>query len=344
MNEEPPAMSVTEAIQLLGTVEPSRLTSEQAAGLHRVLERNPGLHVMAGGLEAVARYHAALEKRLFSPPAVTSPEEVPQPSRKKRKTLFAVAAGVMLAGGGVLILQPWKNLAGKDSAGNAASAGKSATAVPVPENLTRSSASTVVNTSPQVPPPRDEAPRFEVDHGEARLEPDGKGGYRLSGLDGATRVKLSGRIKHLQLEGTDGRAELDATGLIVDRIDFRGAVDGTSIVKLNAPGGTIEFHRGVGGATKLQINAPGGKVLFHGNNAAKVAGGTQLKIIAQSVDFATGMEGGSKADITLTDHGTLRCVSLSGGAKLTYRKSAPGDSTPAVAKCDLREGGRLIPE
>lgn len=150
-------------------------------------------------------------------------------------------------------------------------------------------------------------------------------------------------MKNLRFDGINGQAQLDASELKAEHIEFRGQVNGTSTVKLNAPGGTIEFHDTVGGATKMEIAAPGGTVTFR-KVAARVAGGTQMSITARSVDFAAGMDGGSRADVILTNNGSLRYGSLGGGSRLHCRKSTPDDSMPTVVEGEVREGGRLVLE
>ena len=357
--DTPKPMTIMEALLHLRSGDPERLTNEVAVRLYEVLEQNPGIHALTGDAEAVQRFRAVLEKRLV-PVTAKAVEEATHKTRLPYRRLAAAAAILLLAGIGVRQLLRNENAPDKREASLAAKPTPASSSVAVPsENPAPASAIAPVperamtQTSPAPaalappppaePAPADGAPRLEVLSGDARLEPDGEGGYRLTALDGGTHVKLTGSAKHLRLDGINGQAELDASELTVERIEFRGQVNGTSIVKLNAPGGAIEFHHAVGGATKLEIAAPGGTVTFRKGDA-RVAGGTQMNITAKSVDFAAGMEGGSKADVTLTNHGSLHYASLGGGSRLHYRKSAPDDAGPTVIDGEVREGGRLVLE
>lgn len=359
--EDPAPMSLMHAVQYLRMEDPARLTNDQARELYQVLENTPEIHVLAGS-ETVERFRTVLEKRLF-PKA--EPATVANVVAGRGMRRMAVAALVVLAAGGAWFFTQQENRdrPGKVKNSSAQSNPAAAAVTPAPARVEEATA-----VSPAVPgpatgapvpapdkamvsaPPAEpavvEGPQMEVLRGGARLDPDGAGGYRLSALDGETKIRLTGTVKNLQIDGLNGRAELDASGLTAARIDFRGLVDGTSSVKLHAPGGTVVFHDIVGGATKLEIDAPDGRVNFEKGDlrVAKVIGGTRMKITARAVDFAGGMEGGSRADITLTNKGSLRCVSLTGGANLVYRKSAPGDIAPEVEEGRISEGGRLIPE
>lgn len=356
MNQNP--MTIMEAVLLLRSGDPSKLTNEAAKRLYDALVQNPAIHVLTGDEEAVQRFRAALELRFEPAAGVSDGAEIPK-TRPTYRRLAAAAAVLLLIAMGV------RQFVTKDKRLDTRTVSPVVMATPAPlpapvpsvnpapaPPVNPHAAPAMANTSPvpvvPAPPPAEplpdnDAPHMEVAGGEARLEPDGEGGYRLTALDGRTHVKLTGSVKNLRLDGINGQAELDASELAAEHIDFRGQVNGTSTVKLNAPGGVVEFHEAVGGATMVEVAAPGGTVTFRQGDA-RVSGGTQMNITAKSVDFAAGMDGGSKADVILTNKGSLRYASLGGGSRLHYRKASPDDAVPQVVEGEVREGGRLVLE
>jgi hypothetical protein len=356
-----PPMTIVEAVQLIRTAEPDSISTAQVRRLLAVLEENPALHVLVGDEAQVQRVRAELEKRFSSDAYGLDPAAAPRgaaPSRSGRR--LAVAAVLAVAGVAAAwfaFRQPSSDIKTEP---RPAPAKSSAPLLPVASPFVPTAPPPVAEQStppPGVPaataqpadppePPEWEKPHMELQQSEAILADEGDGRWILSNLDGREEVSLSGKAKRLTLRNFNGEAKVDTVDLDVEAIEVHGSIDGRAKIKLSALGGLVTFHNSVAGSTEVEVDAPGGRVIFLKDRSATavVAGSTKLRITAQHVEFNSGMDGGSRADVTLTKGGSLDYSFLAGGAELRYRNAAAGDPPPAIGKGETREGGKLIAE
>jgi hypothetical protein len=172
---------------------------------------------------------------------------------------------------------------------------------------------------------RDEAvPFLEVRGGAAELVSEGNGVWRVTDLNGRAHVTLSGKAKRIAFGEINGEVEIETRALEVEAIEMRGAINGSGQVRLASPGAAVEFRGSVGGSVKLSVDVGEGRVTFldDGVFMAPVIGGAEARIRARRVDFAAGMDGGSRSEVVLVPRGSVGWSVLDGGARLRWRHAA----------------------
>jgi hypothetical protein len=183
---------------------------------------------------------------------------------------------------------------------------------------------------------------IEVRGGEAALVSEGNGVWRVTDLNGPVRVTLSGKAKRIAFGEINGEVEVGTRELDVEAIEMRGPINGSGEIQLESAGAAVEFRGDVGGSVKLSVDAGEGRVSFldDGVSVARVIGGAQVRIRARRVDFAAGMDGGSRADVMLVSGGSVGWSVIGGGAALRWRRERDGDPDPEVRAGKLVGGGQ----
>ncbi len=176
-------------------------------------------------------------------------------------------------------------------------------------------------------------------------KPDGE--HNLPAVTGADSVKLGGKVKKLTIAGVHGQGVLTSEKLTARDVIVTGAVNEAGTLKLDVPGGSVTFLSSLDGAARVRINAPGGKVTFgpvdksvHGGGA--IVGSAHVTVIARDVDLRGVIDGGARVVITLTEGGSLRFRSISGGAHVHYRKAKPDDPAPKIDRGRVTAGGKFV--
>jgi hypothetical protein len=170
--------------------------------------------------------------------------------------------------------------------------------------------------------------------------PDGT--VEVTDLDGGDKLALTGKVKTLRIGALNGEAVLDASQLGAEEIVLAGDINGSTVLKVSAPGGKVVIAGSVNGSAKLTIHAPGGEVVVAGENA-NVTGGTTLVITAKRADFRALLNGGTRVDVTLTVGGSLRTAKMDGGATVRYKPTSTADPVPAIETGELRGGATVKP-
>lgn len=369
------AMSVAEAARLLRAGGLDGWKEEQAEAVLEVMERNPGLHVIVGDEAAVVAARKQLEARLR--PVAAGAEDPLDPVDRGVRNRWAVAGLVAGLGLGLLVpmlhersrvrsvsmeskvVPPADNFSGADSAalsaalpvGNSGKPPVSKGPPPQPSPVSGAvpEVAAVAEPVPVLPVPavgaaaaRDEAvPFLEVRGGAAELVSEGNGVWRVTDLNGRAHVTLSGKAKRIAFGEINGEVEIETRALEVEAIEMRGAINGSGQVRLASPGAAVEFRGSVGGSVKLSVDVGEGRVTFldDGVFMAPVIGGAEARIRARRVDFAAGMDGGSRAEVMLVPRGSVGWSVLDGGARLRWRREHPGDPEPEVRAGTLQGGG-----
>ncbi|HSQ57829.1 MAG TPA: hypothetical protein VLM40_19050, partial [Gemmata sp.] len=141
-------------------------------------------------------------------------------------------------------------------------------------------------------------------------------------------VVLRGTVKTLRVDGLDGGAILDASGLRVESASVAGKIDGRSVFKLNAPGGAVMVSASVAGKSSVDIKAPGGSVRFL-SDRARIEGGSTVAITARNVELRGDVNGiATKVAVNIPGNGSLKVAAIRGLAKVEYRVT--GDGMPEV--------------
>jgi|GEM_PF-3191097 len=162
----------------------------------------------------------------------------------------------------------------------------------------------------------------------------------LPDLNSGDRVVLTGKLRGLRIGSVNGKASLDASGLVVEEIIITGDLNSQAVVQLNAPNGKVTIGGYVAGSSKLTVVATGGDVLIA--NSARVTGGATVTITAKRMEAKGPLTGGAKVNITLNSGGLLKLTRLEEGAIVTYRKSAPNDPLPRVESGEIRGGAKVV--
>ena len=127
---------------------------------------------------------------------------------------------------------------------------------------------------------------------------------------------------------------LGASGLEAETINVGGKIDGHSVLKLNAPNGTVHFSGKIVGGAVVAVNAPGGEVKFvyataGAKEGTKIDGGSKVSITGRFVEFKGDITGdGTEVSVTLTRSAWLKIAAVNGSATVEYRSQAGGWSTP----------------
>jgi hypothetical protein len=158
--------------------------------------------------------------------------------------------------------------------------------------------------------------------------------YTLSSdLRKARWVILRGRVKTLKVIGLDNGQVLDASGLEATAVSVSGRVDNGSVLKVNAPGGTVSVSAGVSGGSTVEITAAGGEVNFPQETrptraGSQIDGGSSVAITARRVNLRGDVTGDhTRVTVTLTDGGWLWAEAVRGTAVVRYR-AADGQAKP----------------
>jgi uncharacterized Zn finger protein (UPF0148 family) len=172
------------------------------------------------------------------------------------------------------------------------------------------------------------------------------GEHAVAAVTGVDSVKLGGKVKKLTIAGVHGQGVLTSEKLTARDVIVTGAVNEAGTLKLDVPGGSVTFLSSLDGAARVRINAPGGKVTFgsvdksvHGGGA--IVGSAHVTVIARDVDLRGAIDGGARVVVTLTEGGSLRFKSISGGAHVHYRKAKPGDPAPKIDRGRVTAGGKF---
>lgn len=370
------AMSVVEAARLLRAGGLEGWREEQAKAVLEVIDRNPGLHVIVGDEAAVVAARKQLEARLR--PAIVEagdpfdPEEsgglrrrwavaglvaglglgllVPMLHERSRVRSVSMESAVVPAADHSSSADPSAVSAAR-RAGNAAKppVPKGPPSQPSPVSGAVPEVAAVADPAPVLPVPAAEAavavdevaPFLEVRGGEAELVSEGKGVWRVTDLNGRALVTLSGKAKRIAFGEINGEVEIETRALQVEAIEMRGAINGSGQLRLASPGAGVEFRGSVGGSAKLSVDVGEGRVTFvdDGVFMARVIGGAEVRIRARRVDFAAGMDGGSRAEVVLLPRGSVGWSVIEGGARLRWRRENRGDPEPEVRAGRLQGGG-----
>ena len=177
----------------------------------------------------------------------------------------------------------------------------------------------------------------DADHVEVRQFNNADEISSIDALNGIAKVKLSGKLKTVNIASLDGEAVLDASDLQVQDINI-GSVQGSAKLVVSATS-QIRFTGTIGGGTKLEIYAPQGTVIIGNPESIAVDGGTQLNIHARNLFIRGTAAGGARINLTVTKGGKIHFDLLDGGAHLKYHKANPTDPDPTLEPGDIRAGG-----
>jgi hypothetical protein len=147
-----------------------------------------------------------------------------------------------------------------------------------------------------------------------------RGDYTVDRLVNGSKIKISGAVKRLIVQGLDGGSYLDAVGLKVEEVRVVGPIVGKSTFKLVCEGANVEMGR-IDGMSDVVVRTNGGKVKID-----EVVGDS--KVIAVTKDFSLkDFADGSKTTVTvtLTRDGHASFGELRGTSKLVVQKYDPGD-------------------
>jgi hypothetical protein len=162
----------------------------------------------------------------------------------------------------------------------------------------------------------------------------------LPDLNITDRVVLTGKVRGLRIGSVNGKATLDASGLVAEEIVITGDLNSEATVKLNAPEGKVTIGGFVAGSAKLTITAPGGEVLIA--KSARVTNGTVLTITTRRLEALGTLSGAAKVNVIFTRGGSLKLTLMEEGANVKFRKAALSDPKVAVEKGELRGGANVI--
>jgi hypothetical protein len=354
-HSNPRPLSIPQAIGLLRSADLTALDQSKLEALRVSVTERPSIIEFDGCEDGLFRIDAELERRRI-PAGATDPSGL----RRSRPIGLVTALGLVAIAAVVWIAlretapQDVSPLVARQSPAPPADVIESPAGppvrMPVPSDAASSTAAEpvpvldvdavaeVAEDRPPLPePPAEAQPKLAVTGAGARLDADPAGGFRLSEINGTDFIGVSGPVSRLVLADINGEPTLELLDLSADQFEFRGSINGNPRVSLRAPGAEVEFHREVGGSTVLEIDAPGGTVTFH----APVAGGVRLEIVARSVIFKAGLDGGAAADVTLTSGGSLHYTRLNGGSSLTHRRT-DGDQPASAITGDTSGSGSLI--
>lgn len=380
-----PTISTAQAIAMIRQGNIDTMPRAQRIALRDVLEQNPAILVLNGCDDALRRLEAT-DPRATSEESADGATRSPLPKRSPAGWIpVALVLTVIAAVGAYLYLgrnEPLTITSTKSSSPTPPA--PSATNEPEPSELGRVSPIAEEETTPppapglpdepaeplplpdpgQAPPnpvalenppsAQDPPPEIELVGGKnVRLVPGKRGGYRLTGMNGQTKVKLRGKTSRLSIDAVVGQASVDLSELEVHHTEFSQNISGNSRITLQETGGVVVFLGPIAGGTKIDVDAPGGRVEFRGpvagrakitikasegrvhfhqiaRKGAVVGGGAQVQITARTVNFAAGLHNRAEATVILDKNGTLHHGLLNGSSKLTYRKANPADPDPKV--------------
>ena len=149
-----------------------------------------------------------------------------------------------------------------------------------------------------------------------------RGDYTVDRLTAGAKVKISGVVKRLIVQGLDGGSVLDASGgeFKAEEVRFVGPVVGGSSVRIVAAAANVEMGR-IDGGSDVIVRVNGGKVKID-----EVVGDSKVIAVTKDFslkDFADG--GKTTVTVTLTRDGHASFGELRGTSKLVVQKYDPGD-------------------
>lgn len=170
--------------------------------------------------------------------------------------------------------------------------------------------------------------------------------YQFPKLSPGNRVRLTGRVKKLTVDGLEAGAELDASGLAAESVSVAEAVEG-GVLRVAADGGTVTFRRGIRGGAVVEVAAPKSYVSFASLTGVKVGpsvgGGARVTMKAKSVEVGGPVAGaGTLLDVTFARGGSLRMTAVEDGALVRYRPEHRAD--PPVRVTPGRVSGGEVRE
>ena len=149
-----------------------------------------------------------------------------------------------------------------------------------------------------------------------------RGDFTLDRIVAGSKVKISGAVKRLIVQGVDGGSYLDAAigDFKAEEIRFTGPVAGNSIVKIVAAGANVTMGR-IDGNSTVTLRVLGGKV-----SVDEVVGDSKLLVWTKDFSLKAFADGGKTGlNVTLTRDGRLSFGELRGNSKLIVQKYDRGD-------------------
>ena len=189
------------------------------------------------------------------------------------------------------------------------------------------------------PPPR---PAAVAAVAEIRVNRPGED-FHLPRIGEGNHVRLVGAVRKLTVDGVDGGAVLDASGLAARDVSLAGRIDGGATVSVRSEGGAVSVKEKVDGRSRLTIDAgPAGYVSFPNpgsgsRGGSAIGGGSQVRITAKTVVLVGPVTGAdTHVLVTLTRGGSLKVTAIDGPARLHWRQADPAAAPPKVSVEDKR--------
>jgi hypothetical protein len=192
-------------------------------------------------------------------------------------------------------------------------------------------------------PVPERAPERAPERGPARDAEDTikldnpNGPYVVRGLNRGHSVKLIGKVGTLRIGSING-GHLDASGLTAKTVIFDQAINNGSIIKVNAPDGTVKLA-GINQG-EVEIQAPGGRI----GCTSDFNNSSVLKARAREVRLLGTFNGSVKAHVTLTAGGSLEFKLLQNASQLIWKKEKPTDAAPTITEGTVRAGATFKEE
>jgi outer membrane murein-binding lipoprotein Lpp len=150
-----------------------------------------------------------------------------------------------------------------------------------------------------------------------------RGDFTIDRLVNGSKIKLSGVVKRLIVQGVDGGSHLDASffgDFKAEEIRFTGPIAGNSIVKIVSAGANVTLGR-IDGDSTVTLRVLGGKV-----SVDEVVGDSKLLVWTKDFALKAFADGGKTGlNVTLTREGHLSFGELRGASKLIVQKFDRGD-------------------
>ena len=184
------------------------------------------------------------------------------------------------------------------------------------------------------PPPR---PAFAFAVAEIRVNRPNED-FHLPRIGEGNHVRLVGAVRKLTVDGVDGGAVLDASGLAAKDVSLAGKIDGGATVSVRCAGGAVSVKEKVDGRARLTIDAgPFGYVSFPNpasgsRGGSAIGGGSQVQITARTVVLVGPITGAdTHVLVTLARGGSLKVRAIDGPAKVHWRQADPVAPPPKVS-------------
>jgi hypothetical protein len=152
-------------------------------------------------------------------------------------------------------------------------------------------------------------------------------------------VVLRGKVKTLRVDGVEGGATLDASGLEAGSIYISGHVDESSTLSLNAPNGAVSIIAPITANSRVEINAAGGGVRFltpfrTDVPRSQIDGGSIVTINARTIELGGGVGGEeTRVEAIVAPEGILSVSAIRGTATVEYWVGpGVGDAPTVTAK------------